>query len=130
MAGAVASLRFDVSGLRTSAGDGFALATDIAEALVAAGVVFREAHERVGRFVAACERRGVALDEAVELFASSFPELARSQVDPADLLEPARAVSRRDSALGPAPQAARAQVTALRERCATHLHAVGGGSMP
>ena len=125
MAGAVASLEFDVSGLRTSAADGFALATDIAEALVAAGVVFREAHERVGRFVAACEERGVGLDGVGQLFTSSFPELVRSGVEPADLLEPSRAVARRDSALGPAPHAVGGQVTALRERCATHLRTVG-----
>jgi len=125
MAGAVASLEFDVSGLRTSAAGGFALATDVAEALVAVGVVFREAHERVGRFVAACEERGVGLDGAGELFTSSFPELVRAGVEPADLVEPGRAVARRDSALGPAPQAARGQLTMLRDRCAAHLHTVG-----
>jgi argininosuccinate lyase len=129
MAGAVASLRFDVSGLRTMAADGFALATDIAEALVSAGVVFRDAHERVGRYVAACEQRGVTLDGAEELFTSSFPELARSAVEPADLVDPERAVARRDSPLGPAPQAARAQVAALRDRCAAHLHTVGAAPM-
>ena len=129
MAGAVASLRFDVSALRTSAADGFALATDVAEALVAAGVVFREAHERVGRYVAACEQRGVALDGAGDLFTSSFPELARSGVAPADLLEPARAVARRDSPLGPAPRASQAQLEALRDRCMAHLHTVGAASV-
>ncbi|HSJ44649.1 MAG TPA: argininosuccinate lyase [Euzebyales bacterium] len=128
MAGAVASLRFDVSGLRTMAADGFALATDIAEALVAAGVVFRDAHERVGRYVAACEQRGVTLDGAGELFTSSFPELARSGVEPADLVDPALAVARRDSPLGPAPQAASGQVAALRDRGAAHLRAVGASS--
>jgi argininosuccinate lyase len=129
MAGAVASLRFDVSGLSTRAADDFALATDVAEALVAAGVVFREAHERVGRYVAACEQRGVPLDGADELFASSFPELTHGPVDPADLLEPARAVAGRDSPLGPAPQAVRAQVAALRDRCTAHLDALRTTSM-
>jgi argininosuccinate lyase len=125
MTGAVASLEFDVSGLRTAAAGGFALATDVAEALVATGVVFRDAHERVGRFVAACEERGVALDGAGELLTSSFPELLRSGVQPADLLDPGRAVARRDSALGPAPHAVRGQLTALRDRCVAHLHTVG-----
>jgi argininosuccinate lyase len=125
MTGAVASLTFDVSGLRTRAADGFALATDIAEALVATGVVFREAHERVGRFVAVCERSGLALDGAVALFAEAFPELTTAGVDPADLLDPSRAVRRRDSALGPAPGAVRRQAAALQRRCAQHLDTVG-----
>jgi argininosuccinate lyase len=124
MAGAVASLRFDADALHRAASGGFALATDIAEALVAAGVVFREAHERVGRFVAECEERGLALDEAGDLLPAAFPELATG-ADPAELLAPAQAVARRRSALGPAADAVEAQLAALRARCADHVAAVG-----
>ncbi|MBW3606024.1 MAG: argininosuccinate lyase [Actinobacteria bacterium] len=119
MAGAVASLQFDASGLRAAAGDGFALATDLAEALVAAGVVFRDAHERVGRFVAQCEADGVNLDDAISRLPGAFPELDGADVDLGSLLDPAAAVDRRDSALGPAPAAVREQIAALRARCTT-----------
>jgi argininosuccinate lyase len=125
MAGAVASLTFDADGLRARAADGFALATDVAEALVATGVVFREAHERVGRFVALCERRGLALDEATDEFAAAFPELTTAGVDAADLLEPGRAVARRASRLGPAPVSVAHQLVTLTRRCEDHLGAVG-----
>jgi argininosuccinate lyase len=124
LTGAVASLRFDADALRASAGGGFALATDIAEALVAAGVVFREAHERVGRFVAECEQRGLELDQAEGLLATAFPELTAGDVAPAELLSPERSVTRRRSALGPAPEVARDQLAALRARCADHMAAV------
>jgi argininosuccinate lyase len=124
MAGAVASLTFDGEALRARAADGFALATDVAEALVAAGVVFRDAHERVGQFVALCEARRLALDEAAEDFAEAFPELAAAGIDPADLLEPTRAVARRASNLGPAPVAVAGQLEILTRRCDDHLAAV------
>jgi argininosuccinate lyase len=112
--GAVASLRFDGARLAAAAAGGFALATDLAEALVGAGVPFREAHERVGRFVADCERAGRTLEDATGELARAFPEL------PGDvsLLDPERAVARRDSALGPAPGSVREQLAALRAACA------------
>jgi argininosuccinate lyase len=125
MAGAVASLTFDADGLRTRAADGFALATDVAEALVAAGVVFREAHERVGQFVAMCEARGLTMDEAPDAFAEAFPELTATGAAPADLLEAGRAVARRASDLGPAPAAVAGQLAMLTRRCEDHLVAVG-----
>ncbi|MDP8977270.1 MAG: argininosuccinate lyase, partial [Actinomycetota bacterium] len=54
VAGMIGSLRFDRERLAAAAG-GAALATDLAEALVAHGVAFRAAHERVGTLVADCE---------------------------------------------------------------------------
>ena len=46
-----------------SAPEGFALATDVAEYLVRQGVVFREAHEAVGRLVVWCTEHGCDLHE-------------------------------------------------------------------
>ncbi len=123
MTGAVTSLRFDVSALRAAAAGGFALATDIAEALVVAGVPFRDAHERVGRFVSECERRDLDLDDAGALFGDAFPELAGPDGDGA-LLDPVDAVARRGSVLGPAPAAVRTQLARLRGRCDERLAAV------
>ena len=117
MRGAIASLRFDAAHLQTIASDGFALATDLAEALVGAGVVFREAHERVGRFVADCERRGRTLQMAADELTAAFPEL-HSMRDPAALLDAVQAVRRRTSELGPAPDSVREQLASLRAICA------------
>jgi argininosuccinate lyase len=54
MAGAVATLTVRVDRMRAAAEDPLLLATDLAEALVRAGVPFREAHEAVGKLVAHC----------------------------------------------------------------------------
>jgi argininosuccinate lyase len=54
MAGAVATLRVRTDRMRAAAEDPMLLATDLAEALVRAGVPFREAHEAVGKVVAHC----------------------------------------------------------------------------
>jgi argininosuccinate lyase len=61
MTGMMATLRFDTNRMAQSAPEGFALATDIAEWLVRAGVPFREAHEIAGASVRAAEARGVEL---------------------------------------------------------------------
>jgi argininosuccinate lyase len=115
MTGTVRSLVFDRERLAAAAAGGHALATDLAEALVRAGVPFRQAHERVGRAVAEAERRGVDITELDELtLDAAFPEL-----DPADLTrDAATAVARRDATLGPAPDRVRAQLRRLRERLA------------
>jgi len=60
-AGMVATLRFDTVRMAELAPQGFALATDIAEWLVRAGVPFRVAHEVAGACVRECEGRGIEL---------------------------------------------------------------------
>jgi len=49
--------------MRTAAAAGFSTATDLADALVRAGVPFREAHAIVGKAVAYCIDAGIALHE-------------------------------------------------------------------
>jgi len=61
MTGMISTLRFDTARMAASAPEGFALATDIAEWLVRAGVPFRRAHEIAGECVRAAESRGVEL---------------------------------------------------------------------
>ena len=113
MAGTVASLEFDRERLAATASDGFSAATDLAEELVRAGVPFRNAHERVGRFVSACERRGVTFAElSDDDVRAGFPELETLQ----GLVDPASGVARRNAPLGPSPDAVRAQIAQLRAR--------------
>ncbi|MFZ8927334.1 MAG: argininosuccinate lyase, partial [Candidatus Nanopelagicales bacterium] len=78
--GMVATLRFDTIRMSTSAPEGFALATDIAEWLVKRGVPFRDAHEIAGACVREAESRGVELwdldDEVLaEISAELTPEV-------------------------------------------------------
>ena len=61
MTGAIATLRVGVEAMREAAGDPMLLATDLAEALVRAGVPFREAHETVGRIVGHVSENGLDL---------------------------------------------------------------------
>ncbi|HSK90707.1 MAG TPA: argininosuccinate lyase [Euzebyales bacterium] len=117
MQGAVASLEFDAAGLAAKATDGFALATDLAEALVGAGVPFREAHERVGRFVAECERAERTLDDASSELPRVFPELTDGDDAMVGLLSASGAVERRRSIVGPSAEAVGAQLRSLRAAC-------------
>jgi argininosuccinate lyase len=54
VSGMIATMTVDVDRLASTAADGFALATDVAEHLVRRGVPFREAHEAVGHLVVWC----------------------------------------------------------------------------
>ena len=100
--------------------DGSTQATDLAEALVRAGVPFREAYRAVGELVA------IARDEGVSL--ASLGDSARRSVHPAltahalAALDPIRAVAAKESAGGTGPRAVAAQLASARAR-ATELHA-------
>ena len=117
LAGAIGSAVFDRERLAAAASDDFALATDVAEALVLLGVPFRDAHERVGRLVAAAEEQGTALaglpDDVV---AHAHPDLPARW---AALLDPHAAVARRDGRGGTAVEAVRSQLSRAREAVAT-----------
>jgi argininosuccinate lyase len=51
IAGMISTMQVDADRLASTASDGFALATDVAEHLVRRGVPFRDAHEAVGHLV-------------------------------------------------------------------------------
>jgi argininosuccinate lyase len=115
VAGMITSLTFDRERLAAAAADPFALATDIAEALVTMGVPFRSAHERVGQLVTEAERRCIGLDTLIEAEGhQALPEL--ESADLTALLDPVQAVSRRAVSFGPAPHYVRAQLEDLCER--------------
>ncbi len=63
LAGCVQTLRFDTQRMGSTAADGHALATDVAEWLVRQGVPFRDAHEIAGACVRRCDELGVQLWE-------------------------------------------------------------------
>ena len=115
--GAIASATFDRERLAAAAADDFALATDVAEALVLLGVPFRDAHERVGRLVAAAESQGSGLSGLPsELVAQAHPELVARW---GSLLDPAAAVARRVGRGGTAVAAVREQLSRARSEVAT-----------
>ena len=95
------ALRFDRAAMRRAAG-GFALATDLAEYLVARGVPFREAHEIVGALVRETADSGRTFEEL------SLAELRRYShafaADALSLLDADHSVARRTVTGGPAPR--------------------------
>ncbi len=56
-------VRFNRETMSARAGDGYTVATDLADALIARGVTARRAHELVGSAVTLAEREGRPLDE-------------------------------------------------------------------
>ncbi len=58
LAALVRGLRFRRDRMRSAAEDGFLLATDLADYLVARGLTFREAHQQVGKLVRYAQERG------------------------------------------------------------------------
>jgi argininosuccinate lyase len=63
----VKSLGFDDKAMRNELEQGFAQATEIADALARKGIPFREAHGIVGRLVGRCSKAGITLSEAKPL---------------------------------------------------------------
>jgi len=127
LTGAVASATFDRARLEAAASDDFALATDVAEALVLLGVPFRDAHERVGRLVAAAEQRGGGLrDLPDDLIAAAHPDIVGRWTE---LLDPHEAVARRIRRGGTAIEEVRRQLTRARAEVAT-LRPTGSTSGP
>jgi argininosuccinate lyase len=117
MAGAIATLRVDVTRMRAAASDPLLLATDLAEGLVREGVAFREAHEAVGRIVKHCVTKDLDLRrlsrEDLRAFHPAFSAPAAKLVD----LE--RALEGRDLPGG----TARARVEAALEQADAELRA-------
>ncbi|MCL6643705.1 MAG: argininosuccinate lyase, partial [Dehalococcoidia bacterium] len=68
------ALQFDLARMREAAGQGYALATDIADYLVKKGMPFRQAHAVVGGLVREAESRGCELNELpLEVYRAASP---------------------------------------------------------
>ncbi|WP_336250655.1 argininosuccinate lyase [Stomatohabitans albus] len=114
VAGMIEGLTFNTTHVAAGAGGGFAMATDIAEALVRAGMPFRQAHEVVGSLVASCEAEGIdIIDLSPAQLAERVPAL--QGLDTAALsalVNPHAGVARRNAPNGAG--AVREQVVRLR----------------
>jgi argininosuccinate lyase len=109
MAGLVAGLAFNLERLASAASDDTLLSTDLAEALVAAGVPFRKAHERVGALA-----RDASYSEASLADAMRAEHVAPLTLDAArGLLDARESLRRRTTPGGPSAPSVRRQVREL-----------------
>jgi argininosuccinate lyase len=106
-AGAVATADWPADELEAAAAEGFSTATGVADALAAAGLPFRTAHE----IVALAAEDGAELDAVDAAAREVTGESLSDLVDPelvAAALDPVESVAQRDSLGGPAPAAVEA----------------------
>lgn len=99
-----------------AASDPALMATDLAEWLVRQGVPFREAHHRVGRFVADCLRRGQTLAEAS--LAEMQEAIPEATADCLQLFDPQRSVAARNITGGTAPEQVSRQIARWQQALA------------
>jgi argininosuccinate lyase len=106
-------LRFDTKRMRDAAG-GFALATDLAEYLVAKGTAFRKAHEIVGAIVRETAEAGKTLEDLsvvdLQRHSAAFGDDARS------ILRAESSVARRTLEGGPSPTTVTRRIKELGRR--------------
>ena len=115
--GLVATLRFDEAKMRAAAGQGFALATDMADWLVRQGVPFARAHDIAGAAVRLCEASGIDLpDLTPQQLMSIDPALTP---DVLTVLTVDGSVSARDGRGGTAPARVAEQLADLRTAVAS-----------
>ncbi|MGO9451937.1 MAG: argininosuccinate lyase [Candidatus Binataceae bacterium] len=98
------ALRFDRRAMARAAG-GFALATDLAEYLVARGMPFRESHEIIGALVRETAAAGRSLEDLV--LADLQRHSRAFKADAMELLKAANSLALRKVAGGPAPETVR-----------------------
>jgi argininosuccinate lyase len=105
---AFAHVRFDDALTSARAGDGYTVATDLADALILAGATAREAHRAVGERVVVAEEEGRPLDgrDASALGVSGAP------------VDPCASVQGKRSAGSTAPDAVAASIAATRDAVA------------
>jgi argininosuccinate lyase len=104
--------RFRPERMAASMRGDFSTATDLADALAASGVPFREAHEVVGRLVRDCIERGAALEDLtladLQTVDARFTEAAL------EAILPEASAAARTSRGGTAPDAVRDQLVRAR----------------
>jgi argininosuccinate lyase len=115
MTGMVGDLIADKARMETTAGEGYATATDLADWLVRTlKMPFRDAHHVTGRIVAKASETGVALDQ-LPLAAMQAIE-PRITADALSVLSLRSSVSSRTSFGGTAPKNVREQAESWRKR--------------
>jgi argininosuccinate lyase len=113
LAGMVATMTFDTGRMTAAAPAGHALATDIAEWLVAQGVPFRNAHEIAGSCVRRCDERGIELWELTDEDLANISEHLRPDVR--SVLTVRGALSSRSAYGGTAPARVAEQLQDVRK---------------
>jgi len=108
LTGAVSTLRIDTAAMREACDDPGLYATDVAEAMVRAGIPFREAHRRTGDLLKRLDGEGRSLRD---LTAEEWAE--EGVPDGAALLDPDRSIAARPGPGGPSPASVLAQCEAL-----------------
>jgi argininosuccinate lyase len=116
VAGMVATCAFRTDRMAELAPQGFALATDVAEWLVRAGVPFRDAHEIAGACVRACEERGIELEELADDDLAAISPHLRPGVR--EVLSVEGSLASRDAVGGTAPARVAEQLVAARAAAA------------
>ena len=106
--GAVRTVRFDPDAMRAACRDEGLYATDLAEALVASGVPFREAHRRTGELLRQIEGEHRTMRDLTQSEWTAFGVDHGSA-----LLDPDRSAGARTGAGGPSPASVKAQIDAL-----------------
>jgi argininosuccinate lyase len=113
MTGLVAGLEFDTERLARAVGEGYLVATELADYLVTKGVPFRRAHDVAGSLVRKAIAKGVELAQlSIEELRAEAPEF---DPDIASWLDPMRAIDRRDVPGGPARSRIEAEIVRLEK---------------
>ena len=121
LTGAVGTLKLNRARMRELVDANFAVATQLANHLVAGhGVPFRRAHEIVGRIVGVLSQSGGRLSETAKVVALLAQDGITSDVPTlADVLDPLAGVRRQNSQGGPAPDETRRMIAGLSEALTT-----------
>ncbi len=104
--------------MHAAASSGFATATDLADALVRAGVPFRDAHEIVGKSVGHCIKAGIELHTMDEMACANID--ARLSTDMVRALSVETCVAARDHIGGTAPNQVRKQAADWKKNLESH----------
>jgi argininosuccinate lyase len=116
--GMIETMRVNVERLAAEAPVGFALATDIADALVRRGVPFRDAHETVGHLVVWCSANDCDLSDVSDADLARISEHLVPEIR--DVLSVAGALKARSGHGGTAPDRVAEQLAAARHEIAAH----------
>ncbi len=115
LTGTIAGAEYDAARMADGLRAGFVMATDVADALVEAGVPFRDAHHRVGALVGQCADEHRAIEDLEDAeWQSLFPELSAAAWTRA--LDPVASLERRDQPGAPSPKRVAAAQKAYREQ--------------
>jgi argininosuccinate lyase len=118
VSGMIATMSVNTDRLASTAADGFALATDVAEHLVRRGVAFRDAHEAVGHLVVWCTVHECDLSDVSDADLALISEHLTPDVR--DVLSVPGALAARSAPGGTAPERVREQLDEVANAVADH----------